>query len=222
VLHFFFGNLHGVLRIPAPVQFDVQKLEKELIALKEIVLTKEKAQMEDYAGTTDNSTGLEFFEDLKQPQKPEILQPPISENDITRQTGEQNTKQKTSLAKKTKKEYELLLRAEKSAPEAIPRAAAERTPPKETKTEEIQSDQTESSEYRYTIQVSSLKDPKAAAKTVEALKQKGYAAYRITAHVAEKGTWYRVRVGPFRDKDSAQKQLSRLKNDQYNAILISL
>ena len=217
---FILGILVG--RGTAPVQFDVQKLEKELIALKEVVLKKEKERMEDYADTTKGTTELDFYEDLKQPTEEDNPTPVIVEKSLAEQSEENTTETKTSLAKKTKKEYRLNDAVIKEAPESALEPGPATKPLYDIKPPQPSSDAAEPSGYPYTIQVSSLKDPKAADKIVESLKQKGYKAYRMTANVGEKGIWYRVRVGPFRDKASAEIQLSRLKENDFNAILISL
>ena len=217
---FILGILVG--RGTAPVQFDVEKLEKELIALKEIVLNKEKEQMEDYADTTKETAELGFYVDLIQPIEDEPQAPPILDSPLAKQPEEKPTETKTSLAKKTKEAYKL----NSETKEGAPKPGFEPGPVTESlydaKPLEPPSDQAATSGFQYTIQVSSLKDPQAADKIVESLKQKGYEAYSMAASVGEKGTWYRVRVGPFKDKTSAETQLNRLKNDNFNAILISL
>ncbi len=220
---FILGILVG--RGTAPVQFDIEKLEKELIALKEIVLKKEKEQIEHYANGANNTTGLEFHEDLKQPKDTEDFltantgietgTPEISEEVIS-QEDDDDTVDKISLAKKTKKEYQQGVNLEEPASDVTTKPANLEQP-----TEGV-GEKADPSKYQWTIQVASLKDPAAANKIVEVLRQKGYAAYSTAANVAGKGMWYRVRVGPFRDKDPAQKELDRLKKDNYNPILISL
>lgn len=71
-----------------------------------------------------------------------------------------------------------------------------------------------------TIQVASLKDPKAADKLVTKLKKKGYAAYKTTADISGKGTWHRVRIGYFKNKAGAKKILNRLRKENRKVILM--
>ena len=71
-----------------------------------------------------------------------------------------------------------------------------------------------------TIQVASLKDPKAADKLVTKLKKKGYAAYKTTADISGKGTWHRVRIGYFKNRADAKKILNKLIKENRKGILM--
>jgi cell division septation protein DedD len=51
----------------APVTFDIEKLQKELIALKDSVLDEQKEQFETYMETAQQKTNLGFYEALKAP-----------------------------------------------------------------------------------------------------------------------------------------------------------
>jgi cell division septation protein DedD len=63
----------------------------------------------------------------------------------------------------------------------------------------------ESSKLRYTIQLSSHQEKQAAEDEVKKMKQSGYAAFIISSELPGKGTWYRVRLGSFAKKESAEK-----------------
>ena len=56
----------------------------------------------------------------------------------------------------------------------------------------------------YQLQVSSFKSTADADAFVMALRRRGHRAHHESAHVKGRGVWYRVRVGPFRYKRSAQ------------------
>jgi len=62
----------------------------------------------------------------------------------------------------------------------------------------------------YTVQVSSHQEPEIAEKLVRQLGAQGFDAYRVAAEV-NGHTWYRVRVGSFKGRDGAEKELLRLK-----------
>ncbi len=62
-----------------------------------------------------------------------------------------------------------------------------------------------SSKIRYTIQVSSHQDRDSAEQDVKRLKQDGFAAFVVASEVSGKGKWFRVRVGSFTNKESAEK-----------------
>ena len=49
----------------------------------------------------------------------------------------------------------------------------------------------------YQLQISSFRSQSESNQFVEQLRARGHKAYVVEAHVAGRGTWYRVRVGPF-------------------------
>jgi cell division protein FtsN len=44
------------------------------------------------------------------------------------------------------------------------------------------------------------------------LTRKGYSAYVQSADLNDKGTWYRVRIGAYRDKDGAERIANDLRS----------
>ena len=72
----------------------------------------------------------------------------------------------------------------------------------------------------YTIQVASLKDSKIADKLVVNLKKMGYLAYKSKAIIPGKGTWFRIRIGSYKDKADARIIINRLKKDKFNVMLV--
>ncbi len=96
-------------------------------------------------------------------------------------------------------------RAEKKsvqAEEARP-TAPKQPPAPEKKTAPAK--QATSSKLRYTIQVSSHPERGAAEEEVRRMKQNGFAAFIVSSELPGKGTWYRVRVGSFANRDAAEK-----------------
>jgi general secretion pathway protein D len=73
----------------------------------------------------------------------------------------------------------------------------------------------------FTLQVASVKQPEIANELLEALTEKGYAAYIVRSEIGDT-TWYRVRTGYFADQQVATPVIERLKADQYDPILIKL
>jgi cell division septation protein DedD len=59
-------------------------------------------------------------------------------------------------------------------------------------------------EGAWQLQVSSFKTQSEAEQFAEQLRARGHKAYTLEARVAGRGTWWRVRVGPFSSKLSAQ------------------
>ncbi len=77
------------------------------------------------------------------------------------------------------------------------------------------------SEPVFTVQTSSGKDKKGAEKIVKTLINKGYPAHMTTSEIPDKGTWYRVRIGEYKDRREAQKVLSRLGKDKIKGIIVT-
>jgi len=65
---------------------------------------------------------------------------------------------------------------------------------------------------RYTIQIGSYADKKAADDEVSDMKKRGYASFLVASDLADKGIWYRVRVGSFSSKPAAEKLASELRS----------
>ena len=59
-------------------------------------------------------------------------------------------------------------------------------------------------EGRYTLQVISYKDAQEARVFASALRKRGHAAYVTTGTVEDRGTHWRVRIGPFETRQAAQ------------------
>ncbi|MFO0677668.1 MAG: SPOR domain-containing protein [Polyangiaceae bacterium] len=55
----------------------------------------------------------------------------------------------------------------------------------------------------YSLQVSSFRAQGEAQTFADQLRARGHKAYVVEAHVPERGTWYRVRVGPFTSQQAA-------------------
>jgi DedD protein len=64
----------------------------------------------------------------------------------------------------------------------------------------------------YTIQVGSSRSWEQANDLKGRLSKKGYTAYVQSVDLSDKGTWHRVRVGTYRDKDAAERVASDLRN----------
>lgn len=56
----------------------------------------------------------------------------------------------------------------------------------------------------YQLQASSFKNEAEAAAFAKALRQRGHRAHVERAEIPDRGTWYRVRIGPFRSRAEAR------------------
>jgi septal ring-binding cell division protein DamX len=119
------------------------------------------------------------------------------------------------------------LKGKKSNVKLYPNKSKKReTPDKKKAAKTLQDSRTSASNKKtdtgriLTIQVASLKDPKAANKLVTKLKKKGYAAYKTTVDISGKGTWHRVRIGYFKNRADAKKTLNNLRKENRKVILM--
>ena len=192
---FILGILVG--RGTAPVQFDIEKLQNELAALKEDVVQEELERFKIDSNAADNKTEMNFYEELKVTK---------DEDSLNIETPEQK---KEPLPENTVSEPKKIGPSE----EALSVKAHQ-----ESKPETIS--KTDITNKNLTIQVASFKDPNVADKIVAELKEKGYPAYRSLGKIPGKGIWYRVRIGYFSSKSEAGSMLKMLKKDKLNAILV--
>ena len=68
---------------------------------------------------------------------------------------------------------------------------------------------------QFQLQVSSFRKERVAGSFAEALRQRGHRAYVESAEVPGKGTWYRVRVGPFKNKYEAMSYRSEFEKREH-------
>jgi cell division protein FtsN len=185
---FVLGVLVG--RGTAPVNFDIQALQKELLALKESMVKQEKKAMETDSAKTGDKSSLEFYEALKKKGKDEQIQiiekktPPAAPPPSTLTSQKRVSKSKDTQEKKT-------LAGVKPSPSGA-----------------------------LAVQVASTKDAASAEALVKKLMQLGYAGFSTKAEIPDKGTWYRVRVGPYRTKAEAEQMLQELTKDTFKGIIV--
>ena len=127
-----------------------------------------------------------------------------------------------TLTEKGDKSVSVDLKLKTGGGDAAPRTPAEhpsaakseqKVPPlakKETPQPRIPASAT--SKVRYTIQVSAYPDRSQAEDEVRNMKKRGYAAFVVATDLPDKGTWYRVRIGSFSKRESAEKLAAELKS----------
>jgi len=76
---------------------------------------------------------------------------------------------------------------------------------------ETLSAQKPNSRLRYTLQIASYQEKGMAEDDIKKMKQRGYSAFMVTSDLQGKGTWYRVRLGSFSNKASAEKLQKELR-----------
>jgi len=185
----------------SPVRFDVEKLAKELIDLKEAALKSAEGTKEQPVDLASEKAHLGFYDvltdkkeearlkSLAKPRK-DPVQTGSSKANRTAGKTETGIQRKTAVSKKD---------IQDSSPVGGKRV---------------------STEGSFTLQVASLKDLSKAENVVSLLKKKGFMAYTVTAHVSGKGTYHRVRVGRFKDRNDARETASKLRAENYAPIVI--
>jgi len=93
------------------------------------------------------------------------------------------------------------------------RAPAAR-PQLQTAKKETAPAKTAASKLRYTIQVGSYPEKAMADDEARNMKKKGYAAFVVATDLADKGKWFRVRIGSFSNKQSAEKLAKELRSKE--------
>ncbi len=194
---FLLGILVG--RGTAPVQFDIDSLQKELSALRHAILEKERKLIKTDMDYLSEKTDFDFHEALKKSNPDTDLQV-ITEIPLA-------ATEKTLPADEEKKAPE----KKQNVPIIKKSAKSESTPKK----------QPEAPGKMLSIQVASVRDPKIADQLVSALKKKGYPAYKTTGIISENNIWYRVRAGYFENRTAAQQMMNELKKEHKGAILVN-
>ena len=186
---FVLGVLVG--RGTAPINFDIQALQKELLALKESMVKQEKRAMEADAAKNGDNPSLDFYEALKKKEKDEQI-----------------------------------LTIEKKNPPKVPSKTPLISQKRVSKTKDTQTEEKNVSRVKPTpagplaVQVASTKDAVSADALVKKLKQLGYAGFSIKAEIPNKGTWYRVRVGPYRTRSEAEQVRQELTKKKFKGIVV--
>lgn len=184
----------------APVHFDIEKLQKELIALKETVIKEEQRRFKVYTEAAAKKN-LRFYEALKEPKPEAELRPRIPEQ--TAQISEEDISQEETVSRRQ-----------------VARPGPERPATKTPGTDASVPRPPEATQGKLSIQVASLKEAEAADRLVAGLKEKGFAARRTVGKVPGKGIWHRVRVGRFATGEDAKSTLEQLKKEGLDAFVV--
>ena len=197
---FVLGVLVG--RGTAPVNFDIQALQKELLALKESMVKQEKRAMETDSAKTGAKSSFEFYEALKKKEKDEQVQ-------IIEKKALPKAPPKTPPAAPTPSPLTSQKRVSKS-----------KGTPEEKKTLPGLPGVKPSPSGPLAVQVASTKDAASAEVLVKKLTQLGYAGFSTMVEIPNRGTWYRVKVGPYRTKTEAEKMRQELIKYRFKGIIV--
>ena len=205
---FALGVLVG--RDTAPLKFDVQQL------LHSRDDSNTEAQLEEPSQPTKDSvavkdkTKLRFYEHLPEDQKD------TSVPDIKPQQTAKPEKKDQSQSK----DLELKQKSQPQKAETQKATSSKTTAKQKDQRKAAAAVTKKSTGAVYTIQAASVKKVKNADRMVAELKQKGYPAYRSIGKVAQKGIWFRVRIGEYNSKAEARQTLNKLKKLGLKPILV--
>ncbi len=185
---FALGVLVG--RGTAPVHFDIEKLQKELAALKAADLQQQIKRFKINSPDRFDKPDLEFHEALKSAENP-----PAAHRNPDRKPVKPPPQKK-------------LPPPEKRAP-ALGGGSEE-----SNRKAMVESDRL------YTIQVAASQEQGVADQMVARLKAKGYQAYRETSRIPGKGVWHRVRIGAYHDRTEAERFLEKMHQDNLKGFVL--
>ncbi len=195
---FVLGILVG--RDLSPVRFDLgnRDIREELKFAVEKEKEEQKNAVSHSGGqaSLDGKQGLEFYEDLKS----------------SKDSAGNMKMEKGALDEVPLKEPEPVKTEDKAVVEQVQTQG--KTDPVNALPEKV-------SGQFFTVQISSGKDRKGAERRVKALVNKGYPAYVAESEIPQKGTWYRVRVGEYKDRKEADKILAKLGREKIKGIIVT-
>ncbi len=195
---FLLGVLVG--RGTAPVEFDINALQKELAELRAAVLKKEQVVLNKRIKKLSNGADFDFHEDLKNDTANDTLDIKKERKSISSHKEDLSGKNDHIIPQKTRSSN-LAKKSNKAKP----------------KTRPIEDKKVK----KHTIQVASVKDPKVADQLVTNLKKKGFPAYKAVGRISEHDIWYRIRVGAFSNRAESRTMLNRLKKEYKGALLVN-
>lgn len=201
---FVLGVLVG--RGTAPVHFDTLALQKELAALRDTMLKKERQAVEKAIRGEDEKAPLEFYEALKKDGPESTVLIPLPQ---TAAGGEPLAAETVATRTPPHKPRSAIMA--KTAAASIKPAAGAAPSPGPTPA---------ATPGHLTIQVASLKDAAAAEQLVAKLAKEGYPAHLSRIVIPDKGIWFRVRVGSYTDREQAAADMDRLAREQRKPILV--
>jgi cell division septation protein DedD len=201
---FVLGVMVG--RGTAPVHFDTHALQEELAALRDAMIKKEREAVEKAIRGEDEKAPLEFYEALKKDGLDTTVQIPVTEVP----TAEPSSRADTAESMQPPHKSRTAIMAKKA--KVLKKPTAGQTPSSPPVADEPTG--------KLTIQVASMKDGAAAERIVANLKKEGYPAYLSRIVIADKGLWFRVRVGRYTNREQAAADMNRLTRNQKNPILV--
>jgi cell division septation protein DedD len=196
-----FGMGVMVGRETAPVRFDLDQLKKTLESLQRAPREPLKNAPPVESTEMKDKTKLDFYEVLPKNRED-------ADVNLPKPTPPGPASAKAELPAAKTQETPAQARAEK--PPTVPASPPAPTP----------APAAAAPSQAFTVQVSAVKSEEEARRTVDRLRQRGYAAHIETTAMPDKSTWYRVRMGEFPTKESARGTVDRLQKDGFGSMVV--
>jgi cell division septation protein DedD len=196
-----FGMGVMVGRETAPVRFDLDQLKKTLESLLRAPRAPQKNAPPVESTEMKDKTKLDFYEVLPKNREDADVNLPKPPS-----PGPASVKAEPP----SPKFAETPAQARADKPPTVPAA------PPAPKTEKP----APAPGQAFTVQVSAVKSEEEARRTVDRLRQRGYAAHVEATAMPDKSTWYRVRMGEFPTKESARGTVDRLQKDGFGPMVV--
>jgi cell division septation protein DedD len=196
-----FGMGVMVGRETAPVRFDLDQLKKSLESLHRAPRAPQKNAPPVESTEMKDKTKLDFYEVLPKNRED-------ADVNLPKPTSPGPASVKAEPPSPKSAETPAQARADKppTVPAAPPAPKTEKPAP--------------APGQAFTVQVSAVKSEEEARRTVDRLRQRGYAAHVETTAMPDKSTWYRVRMGEFPTKESARGTVDRLQKDGFGSMVV--
>lgn len=217
---FFVGVLVG--RGTSPIQFDMEALNRELAALKQSSEDRRRQQLESYADALGDPSTLDVYAELKRSDDKLTIDP-----DLSRRVPTPSARMETpDAAVPTEQPAIPVIRPQEGLqakaaerPKLKIRPSAKKTAPPKAESAGVSAPAGRHGSL--TVQVMAIKDARMAAQIVARLRRDGFDAYQSKTTLPGKGTWYRVRVGRYRDQQSAAGDMRRLKRQGVSPLIVA-
>lgn len=210
---FAIGVLVG--RGTSPLKFDINELQKKLQIATQDLNKKEQRQTRVKPDSGKDKPELGFYEELKKNRDDAEISarpsPPPKEKKNDPPALKLSYSKKFSMKRRTKTKKQGTEQIKSPEKEPAGKSGPQASSPRK-KAEPVTKP--------YTIQVAAFKAAGDASKLVAKLKQKGFAAYSKFDKIPNKGIWYRVRVGEYKNKAEAGSTMAKLKKAGQKTIFL--
>jgi len=174
----------------SPVHFDFDNINRKLDELKTELLNKSHVRVKIDTNSISQKPEFDFYKTLTEKKEEARIKSMLE----SQENAETTSTQLTYMPKEKKEDKTLIVNKES------------KIEPKDLSS--------------FTIQVAALRSLDKANAMIQLLKKRGFEAYLTTVNIPRKGTWYRVRIGRFKDRDQARQILAKLRLYNLEGIII--